>query len=387
MDRLAVPTLGGRSAYTVMGLVGIAASYLIMLVVALADGLDVAIPGVVLVTSVATLIVVAKGVQMTLGREVMVLYQNVISALAANGLVAAALGWPVLGTLDLNMLGLAVFLVFGRLGCTLVGCCHGRPYSRGIAYGTAHPPLGFPRYYVGVRLFPTQLAGVGFFVLLTAAQLAMGWAGWPAGSGVVVTLSAYAVFRFALEFERGDSERPTGAGLSEAQWTSLFVAALLVLLTWTGWMPHRWPSLGAALSVTALAAGVTLHRRRHPHHPHHLLSPRRVREIHQTLDRAVGTAGEQPVSAALSFGVRISVSLPLAGGPWRETQYGFSGDAFVASPEAIERMTEQLVYRHAPGSSWTRVASDKVPGLFLVVVRGAGEWLPSRTQIGVERVD
>ena len=43
-----------------------------------------------------------------------------------------ALELPVLPYLDLTCLGLGIFLVCGRQGCLMVGCCHGKPCGWGI---------------------------------------------------------------------------------------------------------------------------------------------------------------------------------------------------------------------------------------------------------------
>ena len=95
---------------------------------------------------------------------------------------------------------------FGRLGCLLAGCCHGRPteLSWGIVF--RDPSAMVPARWLGVPLHPTQLVEA-------AVDLAIAAALWPVlrarrrPGGVVVGLYflAYGALRFAIEPLRGDT--------------------------------------------------------------------------------------------------------------------------------------------------------------------------------------
>ncbi|MEZ4362097.1 MAG: hypothetical protein R3B48_18055 [Kofleriaceae bacterium] len=61
------------------------------------------------------------------GREWLVLYHALFAALTSVTLVGFLVGADLRRVLDLSTLGIGAFLVFGRLGCFHVGCCHGRP--------------------------------------------------------------------------------------------------------------------------------------------------------------------------------------------------------------------------------------------------------------------
>jgi prolipoprotein diacylglyceryltransferase len=182
------------------------------------------------------------------GRETLVLLEHVWFALAASAAWLWALGEPVLPYLDVVAVALCPFLAAGRVGCTLVGCCHGRPSRFGVVYPEHCAADGFPHQLVGVRLFPVPaieavaLAGTG-----VAGLCALPFAA--AGQVMVWFLLAYAVTRFGLEGLRGD-RRPHLLGLSQARWMALAeVGAVLAF----GESPRP-----AAVASFALLAGLLL---------------------------------------------------------------------------------------------------------------------------------
>lgn len=127
--------------------------------------------------------------------------------------------------------GALLLAACGRIGCFLVGCCYGEP--TGIPIGIVFSDSPFAP--AGTPLFPTQLTEVGFDLLLGVIILLAGiWAepstrhqtGLRMLTGYLV---AYAVFRFFLEFFRGDTERGILLGLSTSQWISLILITALVL--------------------------------------------------------------------------------------------------------------------------------------------------------------
>lgn len=116
---------------------------------------------------------------------------------------------------------------FGRIGCFLVGCCYGRPYTGpfSVTYTqSAFAPNQTP-------LFPVQLAEALFeftigICLVAFSRRLKGY------MGVWVYLAAYSIARFFLEYMRYDQARGMIAGLSTSQIISifLFVGSLLFLL-------------------------------------------------------------------------------------------------------------------------------------------------------------
>ncbi len=131
-------------------------------------------------------------------------------------------GIPVWLGADLVAPQVALGYAITRVGCFLNGCCWGKPTS--LPWGVAFPG-------VGIRLHPVQLyasaANLGIFAILLIAwrrrrfdgQIFWGY------------LMLYSIYRFAIEFLRGDNA-PLAYGLTVPQLMSivLFACALAAWL-------------------------------------------------------------------------------------------------------------------------------------------------------------
>lgn len=243
--------LGGVEVptYLAAGAVGVAAGLAAVTSLGLARGLPVAMLGALSVAMLAAFVVVGVLRRVVTGRESHVLLEGVLVALAAAGAAAWGAGMSVAAALDVMVVGLGVFLVAGRVGCFLSGCCHGRPCALGVRYGrgTVHETL------VGIRLFPLQLAEAAVIALLTGVAALMVIGGAAAGSAVWGWLVGYAVTRLVLDPARGDARSRRGP-LTEAQWLALGVVVARVAVEVRG---VGTPALTAAqAAVVAGAAGV-----------------------------------------------------------------------------------------------------------------------------------
>ena len=199
------------------------------------------------------------------GREWIVFYQGALAAVAAVLGLGLAIEGRIPRMLDLAVLGIGVFLVFGRLGCLHVGCCHGRPARFGVRYGPAHVAAGFWHRWSGRTLFPIQLVESVASAVLVVAGLAV--SGTP-GSAALVYAIGYGLVRFVLELFRGDPVRPYAYGLSEAQ-----LSCMAVIAAAAAWRPSSW----TLIPLGAVLAGATLlvARRRE----RELFAPPHVREL------------------------------------------------------------------------------------------------------------
>ena len=115
----------------------------------------------------------------------------------------------------------AIGHAIGRIGCFLAGCCYG------IHTGTSLD-VNFPG--IGPHL-PTQLIEMTFLFVLGGVLLLLAFKHITNYTSVIY-LFAYSVFRFILEFFRGD-ERGQLAGLSPSQYWCIILllfAGLLIYL-------------------------------------------------------------------------------------------------------------------------------------------------------------
>lgn len=100
---------------------------------------------------------------------------------------------------------------FGRIGCFLAGCCYGRPTASWI--GVQFPGMT-------EKVIPTNLMEAIFLLLLGGALLALAFSKW-AKWCFPVYLFFYSVWRFIIEFFRGDHRGDFLPGLSPSQFWSI----------------------------------------------------------------------------------------------------------------------------------------------------------------------
>lgn len=119
---------------------------------------------------------------------------------------------------DLGAVGIPLFHTFGRLGCFLTGCCYGVECKTGFVYHYApHAAAN------GVSRFPVQLVEMGLNLGLFILLLCLLLKGKAKGRLLQLYLLIYPVYRFILEFFRGDDYRGFLFGLSTSQIISILI--------------------------------------------------------------------------------------------------------------------------------------------------------------------
>lgn len=114
---------------------------------------------------------------------------------------------------------------FGRVACSLVGCCYGKPYS-GIGAVTYQNSLFAPN---NQPMFPVQSieAVLNFIIAIILLVLINRYA---VKCGLKVYLIIYSIMRFVLEFFRYDNvERGFWGGISTSQYISLTIIIIVLL--------------------------------------------------------------------------------------------------------------------------------------------------------------
>src|SRR5215471_17085213 len=144
-------------AFQVCGYTGLGLAVLLAIVLTRYLGLSPITMILIVAASVPTFLGLVMATKIITGEERIIYYHHEIAVVLAAALLLLLLRRPILPYLDLTILGVGTFLAFGRVGCFMVGCCHGRPNRWGVSYSAGHAAAGFTHFYVGVRLFPIQL--------------------------------------------------------------------------------------------------------------------------------------------------------------------------------------------------------------------------------------
>lgn len=129
---------------------------------------------------------------------------------------------------------------FGRIGCFLNGCCYGKQTDGAIGVlfpGDTH------------KVIPTQLIEAIFLAVLCVALFVLILKCKRVNLAMLTYLYAYAIFRFILEFWRGDDRGSFLGGISPSQWQSVFMLLIGVALSIYIYYGKRVPFAGKC-SVT-----------------------------------------------------------------------------------------------------------------------------------------
>ncbi|MBO6517172.1 MAG: prolipoprotein diacylglyceryl transferase [Bacteroidia bacterium] len=123
---------------------------------------------------------------------------------------------------------------FGRVGCFLAGCCHGKVCHNAFGVTYTHPesladPLNTP-------LYPTQLFDIFINLIIFATLFWLEKRKQFAGQLMLVYMMMYAVGRSINEVYRGDEERGFvfGGWLSHSQFIAILIFGLCVF-AWVRW--------------------------------------------------------------------------------------------------------------------------------------------------------
>lgn len=123
---------------------------------------------------------------------------------------------------------------FGRVGCFLAGCCHGRVCHNALGV-TFNSPLS-KADPLHVPLYPTQLFDIGINMIILATVLILRKKKKFEGQLFLIYIAMYAVGRSINEMYRGDEAR--GYVIDGILTHSQFIALVLLAVTVMIW--RRW---------------------------------------------------------------------------------------------------------------------------------------------------
>lgn len=164
----------------------------------------------------------ARPWEVIFSRSGFIFYGGVISGMALLYFMAKQRKISFFRTADCIVLGLPLGHALGRLGCFFYGCCYGRAANSFI--GVLFPPDSLAGAS-GVKVIPTQLISAVFLFLIFLALFFLRKYKRFSGQLVAGYLWMYGLFRFIIEFFRGD-DRLSLWGFSLAQ----IISVLLVLI-------------------------------------------------------------------------------------------------------------------------------------------------------------
>jgi prolipoprotein diacylglyceryltransferase len=318
---------------------------------------------VLVFSSVTAYFILRMVTQAIIGRDSLTYYHHMIAIILMATVVLWLLRQPVLPYLDVTIVGLGIILFCGRLGCLMVGCCHGRPHRWGGCRREEDAAAGFTPYFAGVRLFPIQAVESLWVFSLVIVGIVLILGEHPPGETLAWYVITYAIGRFCFEFMRGDAVRPYLWGFSEAQWTSLVLMCVIVGAELSGILNfHLWHAGAAACLVFAIIA-VALVRLFRRTAKHLLLHPRHVNEVAQALEWVANLTTETPAISEQNFapaaikigctslGIQISAS-QIEGATGCTYHYALSHQNGVmdeATARTVARLIRQL--RHSSNSN------------------------------------
>lgn len=308
------------SSFKVLGYSGLALAILLTMTLVTYQSLFPWVMVGLILSAVLTFFGLAMVTKIITGEERLIYYHHEIAVMIVTTVLLWLLRQPILPYLDVTILGVGLFLACGRVGCLMVGCCHGWPHRWGVCYRKKHADAGFTPYYIGVRLFPIQALELlwVFGIVLVGSVLVLN--GRPSGEALSWYVVTYGVGRFCFEFVRGDSERSYLWGYSEAQWVSLFLMCAVVWAELSGVLTvHLWHAgATACLVLTMIAVALRRHFQRTA--KYQLLHPHHVKEVAEAVELVSNLAVERVATSKeklapsdvqighTSLGIQVSAS-------------------------------------------------------------------------------
>src|SRR5688500_9904883 len=151
---------------------------------------------------------------------------------------------PLWSSGDLFAPGIALGYMVGRLGCLMAGCCYGKPTAVAWAITFTDPAanlnVGTP---LNVPLHPTQIyeSLAGLLILGVLLFVERRGRAFP-GRTFWLFVLLYSVFRFVIEFYRGDDRGLVFDAVSTSQFISIVLAPLSIVMLWYLSRPSRPPA-------------------------------------------------------------------------------------------------------------------------------------------------
>lgn len=110
---------------------------------------------------------------------------------------------------------------FGRIGCFFAGCCYGK--ATDSIWGVKFPHLSH-------NVYPTQLYEAIFLIILASILFLLAYK-YKNKFTFPIYLTSYGIFRFLIEFIRGDDRGSLFLSISPSQGFSILCIIIAIILT------------------------------------------------------------------------------------------------------------------------------------------------------------
>jgi prolipoprotein diacylglyceryltransferase len=358
------------SAYQVCGYTGLILAIAQGMILAAYGGLSLWILIGVIGVTVLTFFGLVMSTRIIAGEEQIIYYHHEIAIMIMAVIFLKLLNQPLLPYLDITILGIGTFLFCGRVGCLMVGCCHGRPHQWGVCYQKEHADAGFTRHYVGVRLFPIQAVESLWVLFIVIVGMIFVLGKHAPGEALAWYVINYDIGRFIFEFVRGDPDRPYYLGFSEGQWISLILMGVVVWAELAGTLPfHLW-HMAATAGIVLIMLAIALIRHFRGVSKHKLLNPRHVGEVAEAVDNiTLPTGNAGPVVIPMSC---TSLGIQISAGKINEAEtsidhYALSSQKVNMNKKTAEVLANLIIQLKHPSCSKELITQNR--GVFHLLIR------------------
>jgi hypothetical protein len=363
------------SMYQICGYSGLTLAVILAMALVMLQDLSPVVMAAITLSAVITFLALAFATKLLTGQELLIYYHHEIAVLMISALLLYLLGQPVWDYLDITILGIGTFLVCGRLGCLMVGCCHGRPHRWGVCYSKTHAAQGFTTYYVAVRLFPIQALEMLWVLGIVLVGIYQVLTGQAPGTALAWYVIVYDIGRFGFEFMRGDPSRPYWLGFSEAQWISVGLMAAVAVLELAGIIPLTAWHVAATMVLMLIMLGLSLFRHFGSDATYRIVNVRHIKQIAEVLALSKKTPASSGAYQWPQFdkinvgrtllGIQISTDrLPTATHPI--CQYTLSNRNGTLSARNADELARVILQLNHPGAPHQMVQSH--PGIFHLLI-------------------
>lgn len=365
------------SSFQACGVMGLLLAIFLVTLFVKHNDLSIWVMAAISLAAVTTLLVLPMLTKILTGVEKLVYYHHEIAVLCVTSVLLWTLRQPILLYLDATILGVGMFLVCGRIGCLMVGCCHGRPHQWGVCYGHDHADAGFTPYLVGVRLFPIQLVESIWVLITVVIGSVMVLRGETPGMALAWYSITYNIGRFFFEFLRGDAERPYHMGFSEPQWISVILSGLVVIGELSGVFPFQTWHLAATVLLVGTMIFVTIRRNAENSKKFHLLHARHILEVAKATHsetllpftrEGVSSKAANDLVPVTSLGFQISNG-NVETSTEQITHYTLSHRSGVVSLDVVQTLARLILALRHPAASSEILHREQ--GVYHMIVRSA----------------